>query len=256
MFHNCSEIHAKAFANIRNFHIQFCVCVCVSRQEEIESPLSSFIESILQLNTDLNFCAFICYACHSVSFFFLFFGTLCMNVCVFGLFSSSTKEKNVKEGAKSVWTKGGGAKKLHHLFESTGTIFGRLFIEMLFWFCDNWDYNVFLLAWGKFLLFSMSFFFTAFFFILFRFGGFAIVVDEVNVYGIHWFGVYARCSSLSSSIIREQIFAYFWIGRRHCNFSFQLVYPVNVYCFALFPRFMHVQLLITLSVCVFLACTL
>lgn len=102
----------------------------------------------------------------------------------------------------------------------------------------------------------MSFFFTAFFFILFRFGGFAIVVDEVNVYGIHWFGVYARCSSLSSSIIREQIFAYFWIGRRHCNFSFQLVYPVNVYCFALFPRFMHVQLLITLSVCVFLACTL
>lgn len=78
------------------------VCVCVSRQEEIESPLSSFIESILQLNTDLNFCAFICYACHFVSFFFLSFGTLCMNVCVFGLFSSSTKEKNVKEGAKSV----------------------------------------------------------------------------------------------------------------------------------------------------------
>lgn len=39
------------------------------------------------------------------------------------------------------------------------------------------------------------------------------------------------------------------------NFSvfFQLVYPVNVYCFASFfvvGRFMHVQLLITLSVCV------
>lgn len=193
-----------------------------------------------------------------IPFHFSFsFSVHCVWMCAcLAFFLRVRKKRTWKRELKACERKGGEAKKLHHLFESTGTIFGRLFIEMLFWFCDNWDYNVFLLAWGKFLLFSMSFFFTAFFFILFRFGGFAIVVDEVNVYGIHWFRVYARCSSLSSSIIREQIFAYFWIGRRHCNFSFQLVYPVNVYCFALFPRFMHVQLLITLSVCVFLACTL